>query len=66
MKHLPLVLIVLLPLLDFKPNVSKQNLKNTSLYSSINASGRDLSSEHGKVSYSIDQVYFSSPNEKKS
>lgn len=61
MKHLTLVLIVLLPLFGLNQTSPNKNPKITSLHSSNNSLGGDLSSELGQVSCSIDQVYFSSP-----
>jgi len=56
MKHIPLVLLVLIPFIGGSQNIDPK--KNT--HATINAAGGNFSDNGGIVSYSIGQVFFSS------
>jgi len=55
MRYIITVLFVLTSLL-----CKSQTTQNKNLHSSINATGGDISSEEGSISYSIGQVFYSS------
>jgi hypothetical protein len=60
MKIIIMLLFLLIPLLCKSQTTQNKNHKNRNLHASINATGGDISSEEGSVSYSIGQVYYTS------